>query len=500
MSLIDFLQTPWKQEAMHSAYKGSIFSIAPAPEYANSEVLIASLYRAIGFRNISESKVHQAGREFDRRIQKFGKKGESPAGAVMQIDVWSTTLHLILESPKLPNQSSKRFLQVSPLVPNTALFSGSARLAGNPWCPGALIQRMLWLGSRTDEDANALWRKLFDALSVGSDDDVFARFLQSELAHWLETPDEWSFVEPQGSARLNLCAEDYQSSYPARQFVKDIRSLVQAKTLMTRRQWISLLDAILRLASVSHVMWLCKVHSTIWTHFQGALQEANAINKFVLNEQFQYITYGNRAISSIKDFVSEYLEARIGINLILWTLDAVGCGYTGTLNSSSDIVSLCKHIAQSRKQLHEKNLQEMISDLFEQESRTLRCKKGIGSNLLEFSRYVLGQRQTADPILRGYDQSYVLKKKSIHPSSPWIVAFGPASLLAIVHCALAGVNTPRSIHCLSQHLYHYGIANDRNDIARNELGRQLRMLGLILDSPDAESGMLLLPPFPANAT
>jgi hypothetical protein len=27
------------------------------------------------------------------------------------------------------------------------------------------------------------------------------------------------------------------------------------------------------------------------------------------------------------------------------------------------------------------------------------------------------------------------------------------------------------------------------------LGRNLRMLGLILDSPDAESGMLLVPPF-----
>lgn len=500
MSLIEFMQTPWKQVAMHNAYKGSIFSIAPAPEYANSEVLIASLYRTIGFKNISEPKVHQAGREFDRKIQKFSKKGRSPANAVMQTDVWNTTLHLILESPKLPNQSSKRFLQVSPLVPNTALFSGSARLAGNPWSPGVLIQRMLWLGSGSDKAASALWKNLFDALSVTSDDDIFARFLQDELAHWLETPDEWSFVEPQEAARLILAAEDCQTSYPARQFVKDISEIIQAKPLMTRRQWISILDAVLRLASVSHVMWLCKIHSTIWHHIQQVLQGHNIFNKSVLNEKFQYITYGNRAISSIKDFVSEYLEARLGINLILWSLDDIGCGYSGTLNSNADIVALCNHIAQNREQLHKKNLQEMISELFEQESRTLRCKKGIGSNLLEFSRYVLGQRQTADPILRGYDQSYVLKKKSTHPSSPWIVSFGPASLLAIVHCALAGVNTPRSIHCLSQHLYHYGIANDRNDIARNELGRQLRMLGLILDSPDAESGMLLLPPFPANAT
>jgi hypothetical protein len=57
---------------------------------------------------------------------------------------------------------------------------------------------------------------------------------------------------------------------------------------------------------------------------------------------------------------------------------------------------------------------------------------------------------------------------------------------------------PRSIHTLGQHLAAYGIAVDRQDIARNDLGHQLRMLGLVLDSPDAESGMLLLPPFTAN--
>jgi hypothetical protein len=42
----------------------------------------------------------------------------------------------------------------------------------------------------------------------------------------------------------------------------------------------------------------------------------------------------------------------------------------------------------------------------------------------------------------------------------------------------------------------YGIVVDHRKIDSNELGTQLRMLGLVLDSPDAESGMLLVPPFP----
>jgi len=58
---------------------------------------------------------------------------------------------------------------------------------------------------------------------------------------------------------------------------------------------------------------------------------------------------------------------------------------------------------------------------------------------------------------------------------------------------------PRSIQRLVQHLAAYGVAVDRNDIADSDLGHQLRMLGLVLDSPDAESGMLLLPPFPTGS-
>jgi hypothetical protein len=33
------------------------------------------------------------------------------------------------------------------------------------------------------------------------------------------------------------------------------------------------------------------------------------------------------------------------------------------------------------------------------------------------------------------------------------------------------------------------------NISSSEIGKELRMLGLILDSPDAESGILLVPPF-----
>ena len=68
-------------------------------------------------------------------------------------------------------------------------------------------------------------------------------------------------------------------------------------------------------------------------------------------------------------------------------------------------------------------------------------------------------------------------------------------MLALVHCCLREAVGPRSVQRLCEYLSKYGIDVDCADIAKSELGRKLRMLGLVLDSPDAESGMLLVPPF-----
>ncbi len=76
MSLADFKQTPWSKS--HPGYQRSALAISPAPEYASSEVLLASLYRTIGFASASEGSVPQAGRDLDRRIQKLREKRHPP--------------------------------------------------------------------------------------------------------------------------------------------------------------------------------------------------------------------------------------------------------------------------------------------------------------------------------------------------------------------------------------------------------------------------------------
>jgi hypothetical protein len=177
MSLAQFRVEPWKSS--HDAYENSVFNIRPAPEFATAEVVVASLYRSCGFDGHQEKDVPATGRDFDKASQQPVTHKNS--GSQISLETWRSVLHEILESPKQPNQSSKRFLQLCPVVPDVALYSGSARLSGNSWNPGLLIQRLVCIGSESQAQARDLWKRLFTTLSVNSDDDVWARWLEAEF-------------------------------------------------------------------------------------------------------------------------------------------------------------------------------------------------------------------------------------------------------------------------------------------------------------------------------
>jgi hypothetical protein len=503
MTIESFIADPWRKS--HATYKASGLAVSPAPEYASSEVILASLYRVIGYESVREGDVPAAGRKLEAKMHRMrDRRLPPPPGATLGVDAWNTVLQGVLESPKLPNQSTKRFLQVTPLIPAVATFSGSARLGPNPWTPGSLVRSMVWLGSSSHEEALKLWTALFTALSVDDKDDVFARWLEQEAATW-EVQAGWNMVQVKKDDVATLSAGDFQHAQfmPAKQFTKDLGAIISAKESMTRRQWTSLLESILRLATVAHVTWLCDVQARIWECLSNVLlgQEApgaDATRLAMFPTTAKYMYYGGKALDGLKDRTSRYLRARLATNTVLWTLDKIGAPYKESIGSSGGVAQLCKHITSNLAALSAAGIANMLEELWEREGRALGCKKGIGANMLEFARHSLGQRQTAVQLLRGYDQGYVLRKKSSTPSSPWVVSLGPVSVLALVHCSLAGMGGPRSIHQLGLHLAAYGIAVDRQDIARNDLGQQLRMLGLVLDSPDAESGMLLLQPFPST--
>lgn len=494
-----FKESPWQSE--HNAFHKSDLAVKPAPEYASSEVMLSALYRRIGLEGVSEKDVPINGRELLRRVE----SGKAPAGAGLSAEDWSRILQGSLESPKLPNQSAKRFLQLTPLVPEVSRYSGSPRLAGNSWSPGDLIERMVLLGSKSQAQAEALWQKLHSALSVSEEDDVWARWVEDELAAW-RPPSAAPFVMrplEQPWPAMFHAADSHALQYPAKQFVRDLDAIIGVKHQMTRRQWTSLLESVLRLASAAHVMWLSDVNQRIWTQVRGALvagarstsQSDSLADVSMFPSETGYFPYGSAAMERAKVLVSRYLYARLGINAVLWGLEETGTPFREPLSSQASVARLAVVVASRRTQLQELAVLETWETLQGSEARTLSCSKGIGSNMLEFVRHCIGQRQTARDVLRGYDQGYSIRKRSNDSRSRWVVGLGPVAVIAMAHCCLYETGGARSVHRLCDHLYRYGILINKDEVSTSDLGQRLRLLGLVLDSPDAESGMLVIPPF-----
>jgi len=506
MRLEDYIESPWAKGNLHVAYEESFLHMRPAPEYASGEVLLASTYRYVGFAKnvISEGKVPTLGREFQKKIEK-GKKDRGGSEDDIDPDTWRRIVTGTLRSPKQPNQSAKRFLQISPVVPDACIYSLSARLSSNSWNPGALIARIIQFGTHIESDAQEHWNQLFHALSVGEEDDIWARFLQQEFESWRGKDFKDAWKEPRKLERDNAVMAWHGSSVPipAERFTTDFLQVLSLKKHLTRRQWISMLEAVLRLGSASHILWVCRVNAECFTLMRNALEGKTIPDiKESLGVSQGFWRYGQYASGTITDAVTGFVKARVGINLLLHQLeDTFGSNLEKDCLSNLDSIKrlvnwLSKDEIRSKfdGDVFRKNYQDVI----ESDPRVIAGKKGISSNVKEFLVHVLGQRQTAEAGLDSYDQGFFLAKRGKSRNARWIVSLGPVSVLALVHACTHNARGPRTIDNLCQHLSEYGIEIDAQEVADSLLGQTLRNLGLVLDSPDAEGGMVLINPFEAT--
>lgn len=507
MASEDFMKSPWEAKHTHEAYQKSFLHMRPAPEYANGEVVLASTYRNIGFEKIaSEGKVPQNGRDLKKRIEK-GKKRNGAKETDVEPETWSRIISGTLSSPKQPNQASKRFMQISPVIPDAALYSLSARLSSNSWNPGALVASIVQYGLEKEAEAQESWNQLFKALSVGEDDDIWAKFLQNEFESWRDSSTADSWTEPR-ILEQNLQVNSWHTGAsgiktPAQRTVKDLKNIIQLKPFLTRRQWVSMLESILRIGAASHIFWVCNANINCFELMKNALKNGDGLGSDEIAKFFsikeKIWRYNQYSATAINDAATGFIKARVGINLILHELSE-----HSSLNITSESLSNPKQIKSFIEKIQSKSIRENFSferfsekyqNIIESDPRIVSGKSGSSSNVKEFLLHVLGQRQTVEAGMGSYDQGYYLTKSGQHKSAKWIVGLGPVSVLSLVHACTQNSRGPKTISHLCEHLGDYGIKIEPQEVAESKLGKTLRNLGLVLDSPDAEGGMVLINPF-----
>lgn len=499
-------------DSVHPSYRDSI--LAPvAPEYATGEVLLGATYRKL-LLGVSEASIDLS------RINAL-------AGYLDPADAWQDLLRTPggLGSPPLGGQGSNPPPQLMPLVPEIGRYA--AVLGERPrrrWEPGNLLLSAL-ASAHGPASADAAVSRLRAAAAVDDTDDILARFIQDAL----QQATQRGAAPPAASSTDGPPAPEYNEPAwrsgrqgqrtPAERFAIDLDTVLELKARLTRRQWTVLLEALLRLGLGTHVLWLCRLNSRTWNLALAAAEAGQPPSRQEVEEECwsahagpdPLLELGRDGLSSIRKRLQDYVQARIGINLLLYAMDDAGCSWRpiGVPESGSaddplaSLASFFDHVATNggsvtqvvRGATDGGSLRESAGRIADANPRALAAQSGPAKNLWEYLRYCLGQLQPHEDELKSYDQAYLLYRAA-RTSSVWPVQPEPACLIMMVHaCCRSLGGIPSSMDDFGDFLGEYGIVVPPGELQEGRTSLDLERLGLVVDSPDARGGRLLVDPF-----
>ena len=516
----------------HESYKSSML-LPVAPEYGTGEVLLASAYRRL-ITNESDAAID---------LEDIDGMPDRIATAASQIDprldrrafrqAWQDLVFAPggLTSPTPRGaQGSRRLRQLMPLVPQLSRVSGVLGKLRNRWQPGNLLISALFSGRGANTGQMLLG--LRDSLLVTDGDDYLARFLEITLKQTQDLVGRREGSAPPTNEELIKLGERYPPAWrhrrgrgfiPSERFVDDLEYVIELKPRLTRRQWTVLMESLFRLGLSMHQLWLCRLNARVWSlcldAYASAAPELQAVvdrcwpSQDLSDEPLLQLS--ENAVPRIRQILEEFGYARIGLNLLLWTLEDAGLPWNpdvklgavadGLTSPADSIHSFLRHVASSREELDAIFAKHGWSSLAAAAAVAADGDKRFLSgaairNLSFFVRYSLGQIQPVEDTQRQYDQGYLLYRRDKRGDN-LTVRPGPSMLVLTVHCCCRSQGSvPAGMDHFRNHLRAYGIGASADELRAGLTSRELERLGLVVDSPDAGGGRLLVDPFYLGVT
>lgn len=507
MTLSQFLNRPFLEN--HVQYERSCLSIGVQPEYATGDVLLGSCYRALRLVAYQESDVD---------LEDVNQLPERLGCDSSEVRMWQFVFEKALRSPVRPKESSSRPLpQLIPLVPSLGKFSGVLGRPRSRWNPGRLAVYALACGVGPDDFCGTA-TALAKAIDVQEgEDDELAVFLEQNISTLLgvnrkSVDKDWTFRGPMWT-QVPYRAERTEPLSPAEAFAQDLRGLLGLKRLLTRRQWCALVESSLRLGLSGHVLWVCRLNYEVWRYALQVLDGDNPPSEGQVERRLwaghlgygTFLDGGQSSDSYFRRQIESYATARLGLNLLLHALEDASAGWTlstmghKSLHAAKQITQLLDHVADVRTCLSPDPrswVMSQLGEILDKESSKVSGRSGSPKNLYEFLAHTLRRRPSKDPSLNEHDQGYLLAKLPGPTNAPWVVRPGPVLLLTMCYATWRSMRgAPVTLQDLANRFSYYGVRLSTGDLQDGVIASDLEALGVLVDSPDAGGGRLVLNPF-----
>ena len=432
--------------------------------------------------------------------------------------MWQFVFEKALRSPVRPRESSSRPLpQLVPLVPSLGKFSGVLGRPRSRWNPGRLAIYALASGVGPD-DFPGIAKDLAKAMDVEEgEDDQFAVFLEQSISPLLgeqrkPVDENWTVPDITWS-QVPYRVERVDPLSPAEAFAQDLRGLLELKPSLTRRQWCALVESLLRLGLSAHVLWVCRLNFQVWRFALEVLDGSDPPTEDEVELKLwsghvghgAFLDGGQSSDSYFRRQVESYATARLGLNLLLHALEDANAGWTMSvpdsqrLPAAKQISQFLGHLSTVRSCLSSDPRSWAMSELggiLDDQSSKVSGRSGSPKNLYEFLAHTLRRRPSKDPSLNEHDQGYLLAKLPGSLNAPWVVRPGPVLLLAMCYSTWSSMRgAPVTLQHLANRFSCYGVRLSTGDLQEGVFASDLGALGVLVDSPDAGGGRLVLNPF-----
>lgn len=480
------------------------------PEQCSGEMLSAELQREFCFQPLDDAFIQNTG----SRLLKELRKSQNQDAAFL-----SHFLEVVARYPVQSRQAAKHDIAyVIPFIPSIALFStprrvtkrneGDAREQDRSWKPGLFIKECLTYclpTARLDE----FFRDIQSAVLVSDGDDLFARFMTEKVDAALKKYLDLNVADklsPDAYKHNKECfmpeaVRDRIALAPFKRLAADMKAILSVKPYVSRRQLMAMLEAIIRIGTSAHVLWMCNINKRLEKELfelfgsdEGSFTESQLFEALNMPTN-GILSYGMNFPLRMKEFFKSYERSTKRLSFLLYRLKEVASlpvdvydwsSPAAFVKSVNDISAYIKANPQFLSE-YEADFARHYLDSIKKYKLKVDCQ---ATHLLRFVQTALAQNnQPSSERYSRYDQSYLLRHRTHSNRSALIVNAGAVTLMSLVHACSCN-NSTVLLSNLIDALLAYGVAIPPGETLEM-FKTQLRDLGLTIDSPDAESGMVL---------
>ncbi|MBQ7179512.1 MAG: hypothetical protein IJS08_18990 [Victivallales bacterium] len=317
---------------------GAFFRPMRIPEQCSGEMLSAELQREFCFQPLDDAFIQNTGSQLLKELRK-----SQDADAV-----WlSHFFDVVARYPVQSRQATKHDIAyVIPFIPSIALFSTPRRVTkrnegdtsgqDRSWKPGPFIKECLSY-CMPFEQLEAFFKEIQSAVLVSENDDLFARFMTEKTDMALQKhldiriADKLSFEAYKHGKECFMpqYVRDRISVAPLKRFADDVRAILSVKSFVSRRQFMAMLESIIRIGTSAHVLWMCNINIhlakdlfELFNNDDGIFTEAHLYDALNMPSN-GILSYGMSFQTRMKEFFKSYERSTSRLSFLLYRLKEV---------------------------------------------------------------------------------------------------------------------------------------------------------------------------------